>query len=109
MRNIYTKIEVADKLKSELKQIEIKKAQGVKIRAKVTWELESETCTKYFFKKLAKRKNADQAILSLKSKQNGKILKDQQGILTEVKTFMNNSMDKKTMSKSRLKSIITLR
>ena len=44
-------------------------------------------CTKYFFQQPEKRKNADQAILSLKSRQNGKILKNQQKILTEVKTF----------------------
>ena len=75
-----------DKLKNELKQIEMKKTQAVKlkIRPKITWELEGEKCTKYFFEKLEKRKNADQAILSLKSRQNSKILKDQQEILAEV-------------------------
>ena len=94
LRNIYTKIDakrhlqnLADKLKNKLNQIEMKEAQGVKIHAKMTWELEGEKCTKYFFQKLEKRKNAVQAILSLKSRQNGKILKNQQKILTEVKTF----------------------
>ena len=65
----------------------MKEAQGAKIRAKITWELEGENCTKYFFQKLEKRKNADQAILFLKSRWNDKILKNQQEILTEVKTF----------------------
>ena len=51
---------LGDKLRNELKQIEMKKAQGTKIRAKITWEL-GEKCTKYFFQKLEKRKNADQA------------------------------------------------
>ena len=65
----------------------MKEAQGATIRAKITWELEGEKCSKYFFQKLEKRKNADQAIRSFESRQNGKILKDQQEILTEVKTF----------------------
>ena len=43
--------------------------------------------TKYFYQKLEERENADQAIISLKSWQNGKILKGQQEILTEFKTF----------------------
>ena len=59
----------------------------MKIRAKITWELEDEKFTKYFFQKLENRKNADQAKLSLKSRQKGKIPKDQQEILTDVKTF----------------------
>ena len=53
-------------------------AQGVEISAKIIWELEGEKCTKYFFHKIEKRKNTDQAIHSLRSRQNGKILKDQQ-------------------------------
>ena len=65
----------------------MKDAPGAKIPAKITWELEGEKCTKYFFQQPEKRKNADQAILSLKSRQNGKILKTQQKILTEVKNF----------------------
>ena len=65
----------------------MKKAQGANIRAKITWELNGEECTKYFFQKLEKRKNADQTIISLKRRQNGKILKYQQETLTEVKTF----------------------
>ena len=83
LRNIYSKIDakphlqnLVDLLKNELKQIKIKEAQGANIRAKITWESEGEKCTKYFFQKLDRRKNADQAILSLKNGQNGKILKD---------------------------------
>ena len=65
----------------------MKEAHGAKIRAKIrSQELEGK-CTKYFFQKLEKKKNADQAILPLKSRQNNKILKDKQDILTEVKTF----------------------
>ena len=60
----------------------MKEAPGAKIPAKITWELEGEKRTK-----ARKKKNADQAILSLKSRQNGKILKTQQKILTEVKAF----------------------
>ena len=89
LRNIFTKIDakphsqnLANMLKNKLKQIEMKEAQVAKIRAKITWELEGEKCTKYFFLKLEKRKNVDQAILSLKCWQNGKILKNQQKILT---------------------------
>ena len=53
----------------------------------MTWELKGEKCTKYFFRKLEKRKNAGQAILSLKSRRNGKIIKYQQEILMEVENF----------------------
>ena len=81
LRNIYTKIDatpdlqnLTDKLKNDLKQIEMKEAQGTKIRVRLTWELEDEKYIKYFFQKTEKRKNADQAILSIKSRQNGKIL-----------------------------------
>ena len=52
----------------------MKKVQGVKIHVKVIWELEDEKCSKYFFQNLGKRKHADQAILSLKSSENGNIL-----------------------------------
>ena len=89
LRNIYTMIEpklhlqnLTDKLKSELKQIEMKEAQGAKLHAKITWEFEGEKCTKYFLQKLDKRKNADQARHSLKTRQNGGILKEQQKTLS---------------------------
>ena len=94
MRKIYTRTDakpplekLADKLKNKLKQIEMKEVQGANIREKITWELECGKCTKYFFQKLEKKKNADQAIVSLKSRQNGKIFKNQQEILAEVKAF----------------------
>ena len=57
--NIYTKTDakrhlqnLADKLKNELKQIEMKEAHRAKIRVKTTWEIEGETFTKYFFQNL---------------------------------------------------------
>ena len=81
----------------------MKEVQGAKIRAKVTWELEGQKRTKYFFQKLGKRKNVDQVILSLKSRQNSKIVKNQQEILTEVKTFYKQLYGQKTMSNSGLK------
>ena len=84
---------LAHKLKNELKQIAMKETRGAKTRAKITWELQGKKCSKYFFQKLEKRKNEDQAILSLKSRQNGKILKDQQEIFTEVKTLYEPFVD----------------
>ena len=109
LRKIYTKIDanphlpnIADKLKNELKQIEMKEAQGAKIRANITLELEGEKCTKYFFQKLEKRKNADQAILFLKIRQNAKILKNQQGILTEVKPFYEQLYGQKYIVQARI-------
>ena len=65
----------------------MKDAQGEEIRPKTTWELQGGKCTKYFFKKLEKRKNTDQAMISLNSRQNSKMLKGHQKILTEVKAF----------------------
>ena len=53
----------------------MKDAQGEEIRPKTTWELQGGKCTKYFFKKLEKRKNTDQAMISLNSRQNSKMLK----------------------------------
>ena len=102
MQNIYTKVDaklllqnLPDKLKNESKQIEIKEAQWAKIRAKITWKLEGGKCTKYFSQKLQKRKNADLAILSVKSRQSGQILKNQQEIVTEVETFYEQLYRKK--------------
>lgn len=46
----------------------MKEAPGVKIRAKIIWELEGKKCNKYFFQKLEKRKNACQDILALKTR-----------------------------------------
>ena len=57
------------------------------IRAKMTWELEGEKCTKHFSQKLQKKKYIYQAILSVKRGQNGEIIKDQREILTEIKHF----------------------
>ena len=94
LRNIYTKIDakphlqnLVDKVKNELKQIDMKEAQGTRIHPTITWELEGTKCNKYFFQKLEKRNNADQAKLSLTIRLSGKILKDQQEMLTDVKTF----------------------
>ena len=44
----------------------------------------------------------------VKSRQKGKILKDQQEVLTDVKTFYEQFYGKKTMFKSGFKSIIAL-
>ena len=45
-----------DKLKNELKQIEMKEAQVVKVRAKTTLELDSEIVYKIFFPKTREKK-----------------------------------------------------
>ena len=99
---------LADKLKNELKQIERKEPQGTKIRAKINWELQGEKCT-IFFPKTRKKKECRSGYTSLKSRQNDKILKNQQEILTGVKTFYEQLYGQKTMSRSGLKSIIALR
>ena len=93
---------LADNLNNELKQTELKEAKRAKTRKKITSELEEEKRTKYFFQKLEERKNADQAILSLKSRQNGKILKDQQEILTESKTFYEQLYGQKNNVQERI-------
>ena len=59
--------------------------------------------TKYFYQKLEERENADQAIISLKSWQNGKILKGQQEILTEFKTFYEQLYGQKNSVQERIK------
>ena len=59
--NIYTNIDakpqlenLVDERKNELKQVEMKEAQGKKIRGKRTWELERKKCILCFFQKLEK-------------------------------------------------------
>ena len=47
---------LVDKLKNELKQIEMKEAQVVKVRAKTTLELDSEIVYKIFFPKTREKK-----------------------------------------------------
>ena len=70
-------------LRNELKQIEIKEPKGAKIK----WDLEGEKCSKYFFQKLEKRKNADQLILSQKKVTTGKVLTNDNEILDKVKNY----------------------
>ena len=55
--------------------------------------------TKHFIQKLEKKKNADQDIHSLKSKQSTKVLKYQQDKLTEVKTFYEQLSGQKNVQK----------
>ena len=59
--NIYTNIDakpqlenLVDERKNELKQVEMKEAQGKKIRGKRAWELERKKCILCFFQKLEK-------------------------------------------------------
>ena len=47
---------LVDKLKKELKQIQMKEAQVVKVRAKTTLELDSEIVYKIFFPKTREKK-----------------------------------------------------
>ena len=47
---------LVDKLKNELKQIQMKEAQVVKVRAKTTLELDSEIVYKIFFPKTREKK-----------------------------------------------------
>ena len=100
LRNLFKKVaenehlqKIIDKYKSELFQIELKEAQGAKIRTKVKWELEGEKCNKFFFEKLEKKKDANQAIFSLKSLDGQRTLKKQEEIITEIRSFYENLYD----------------
>ena len=84
-----------DRRRNELEQVEMNKAKQAKIHARINWETEGEKCTKYFLQKLEKRKNADQAILSLKKQTNGKILKEKNKILDEVENFYRKNYIRK--------------
>lgn len=81
LRNIYRKIDTrpelqktAQILRMQLFNIESKEAQGAKIRSRLQLELEGEKCNKFFFQQMAKRKHANQDMLSIKSIKDGKIL-----------------------------------
>ena len=97
LRNIYRKIDrkpelqtMANSIRSQLFQIELKEAQGAKVRSRLRCELEGEICTKFFFAQMEKRKNAKQDMLSIKRIKDGKILTEQAEILNEVKNFYAN-------------------
>lgn len=97
LRNIYGKIDTkpqlhqtAQNLKTQLFNMELKEAQGAKIRSRLRFGLEGEKCTKLFFQKMAKRKYANQDMLSIKRINDSKILTKQTEILNEVKNFYAN-------------------
>ena len=52
-----------ENLQDELYQLENKPAKGAKLRANIRWELESEKCSKTFFKVIG-RKNLQNRIIS---------------------------------------------
>ena len=94
LRNIYRKIDARPELKqtaqilrTQLFNIESKEAQGAKVRSRLQLELEGEKCNKFFFQRMAKRKHANQDMLSIKRIKDGKILNKQTEILDEVKHF----------------------
>ena len=110
LRNIYRKIDAkpelkqtAQMLKTQLFNIELKEAQGAKIRCRLQFELEGEKCNKFFFQKMVKRKHANQDMLSIKRIKDGKILTEQTEILHEVKNFYANlySKDSEQVSRGR--------
>ena len=97
LRNTYRKIatkpdlkQAAQILKTQIFNIELKEAQGAKVRSRLQFELEGERCTKFFFKQMEKRSNAKHDMLSVKRVKDGKVLTDQTDILNEVKNFYQN-------------------
>ena len=101
LRNIYRKIDTkpelqqtAQILRTKLFNIELKEAQGAKIRGRLQFELEGEKCTKSFFQKITKRKHANQDMLSIKRIKDSKTLTKQTAILDEVKNFYANLYSK---------------
>lgn len=72
LRNIYEKIdtrpefqEIVQHLRTQLFNIELKQAQGTRIRSRLQFELDEEKCTKFFFQNMSKRKHANQDMLSI--------------------------------------------
>ena len=92
--NIYRKIETkpqlkqtAQNLRTQLFNIELKEAQGAKIRSRLKFELEGEKCTKFFFQQMEKCTNTKQDTLSIKRIKNRRVLTDQTHNLNEVKNY----------------------
>ena len=81
---------MAENLRAQLFNIELKEAQGAKIRSRIQYELEGEKCTKFFFQQIDKRKHAKQDMYSIKRIKDGKVLTNQNDILNEVKNFYTN-------------------
>ena len=70
--NIYEKIdtrpefqEIVQHLRTQLFNIELKQAQGTRIRSRLQFELDEEKSTKFFFQNMSKRKHANQDMLSI--------------------------------------------
>ena len=66
---------LADKLKNELKQIEMKEAPGAKIPAKITWELEGESVLNIFSNSQKKERMQIRLYFLLKVGKTAKYLK----------------------------------
>ena len=54
-----------ENLQDELYQLENKQVKGAKLRANIRWELESEKCSKTFFKVLERQNLQNQTISEL--------------------------------------------
>lgn len=71
--------------KNDLKQLDIRELEGVKIRAKAEYTEKGEKSTRYFFS-LEKRRQAEQTI-KLLTKDNNETATEQRDILKEVHSF----------------------
>ena len=109
LRNIYRTIpsqpylqNLAGDLRKQLFQIEIQEAQGIKICAKVKYELEGEKCSKLFFQQKEKRKDSQQTMYSLKSSENGKLLLNQTEMQGKVRNFFRQLYTENTENQKRM-------
>lgn len=92
--NIYRKIDTkpelqqtVQNLRTQLYNIELKQAQGAKVRSRLQYELQGERCTNFFFPQTENCKNAKQDMLSIKRISIDKVLTEQTDILNKVKNF----------------------
>ena len=73
-------------LKSQLFHLESDFIEGATIRNKISWELDGEKCTKEFFMKLDKRREADETMNKIRT-ENGDITNNQKEIREEVRKY----------------------
>ena len=87
-QNIEHKLKEFDRLKNELNRLYEIKGKGAIFRSKVRWVELGEKPTKYFFN--MEKKNYDKKVISELKRSDGKIIVNDQDIMTDIQTFYEN-------------------
>ena len=75
-----------NKINQEIKQVEILKAEGAKIRSKAQWREEGETSSRYFCS-LEKKRGAEKSMRSVQRVKDGPIVTGTKNMLEQTRQF----------------------